>query len=142
MKGRVTMKRWAAFLFVTLLVMTSGMTVWAETTTAETLGDVTQTEIITQTTVIYEEVEVEVLEKVHSAFPDGTALALIVIGGVFVLLSVTLLCVFLFAFPRWGLMKAPKEEPEADAPAAEVSSEDNAAEEAEQSTSVSLQDLF
>ena len=130
------MKRFLALLLALWLLATA-CTVSADTTSAME-GNVTQAETITQTTAINE--EIEVLEKVSAAVPDGTALALIVLGGVMIVLAIVLLCVFLFAFPRWGLMKNP---PVVVEEADDVPPTDDVSEEASiQTPSVRLEDLF
>ena len=141
------MKRCMALLLCVWLFAAGAFAVTAESTT---VGDVTQTEIVTQTTIYYEEVEVEVLEKVQSPFPGGMSLALIIVGGMFVLVAIALLCVFLFAFPRWGLVKLEKTKAEEneegvvleDAVLSEEDAEGQAEDGEEAPATVSLQDLF
>ena len=130
------MKQWIALLSCVWLLAMGAFSVSADSTTAS-WGDVTQTEIVTQTTVFYEKVEVEVLEKVSSPYPSGTALVCIIVGGFFVLLAIALLCVYLFAFPRWGLMTAAGTTTAEDAAVKET-----AENEGETPSSVSLEDLF
>ncbi len=137
------MKQWIALLLCVCLSVTGAFAVSADSTTATMEGDVTQTEIITNTTIYYEEVEVEVLEKVQSPYPDGTALACIIVGGLFVVLAIVLLCIYLFAFPRWGLVKTPKAEDVAEeAAVTEENTDEQVTDEAEAPSTVSLEDLF
>ena len=125
------MKRLFAWV-LSLWLLGAAFAVSAESTTADKGGNVTQT------TSVYE--QVEVLEKMTSVFPDGTALAMIVLGGVMILLAIALLCVFLFGFPRWGLVKNPPvtREKEDDIPPTEDVSEEVPT----QAPSVRLEDLF
>ncbi len=118
------MKRCMALLLCVWLLMMGALGVSADSTTATVGGDVTETEIITQTTIYYEEVQVEVVEKVRSPYPQGNALACILLGGSFLLLAIALLCVFLFAFPRWGLVESAVTE---DAPAVQDSAPEEGA---------------
>lgn len=143
MRGSNGMKRCIALLLCVWLFVLGAFAVAADSTTATVGGDVTQTEIITQTTIYYEEVEVEVLEKVKSPYPSGTALVCIVIGVVFLLGAIALVCIYLFAFPRWGLLKPADTATEENAvieDAVQESAEEGKKE--EKSSSVSLEDLF
>ncbi|MBE6768593.1 MAG: hypothetical protein E7549_06745 [Ruminococcaceae bacterium] len=135
------MKQWIAFLLCLWLLTLGAFSVAADSTTATVGGDVTQTEIITQTTVYYEEVEVEILEKVQSPYPDGTALVCIIVGGVFILVAVALVCIYLFAFPRWGLVKSEDAVAQENA-ATEENTDEEGTDGEEASSTVSLEDLF
>lgn len=137
------MKQWVALLLCVWIALSGAFAVSAAGTTTDAFADVTQTEIITQTTVYYEEVEVEVLEKVQAPYPKGTALALIILGGVLLISAVALLCIYLFAFPRWGLVQPSKtkEIPKETVTSEEVSSP-LVEETPETPSTVSLEDLF
>lgn len=136
------MKHWIALLLCVCFFATGAFAVSADTTTATMEGDVTRTEIITNTTIYYEEVEVEVLEKVQSPYPDGTALVCIIVGALFVVVAIALLCIYLFAFPRWGLMKTPQAEDVEEETVTEDSDTEEKTDGAEDTSSVSLEDLF
>ncbi|MBE6757006.1 MAG: hypothetical protein E7552_00440 [Ruminococcaceae bacterium] len=141
------MKQWIALLLCVWIAVSGAFAVSAKSTTTDMSGDYTQTEVITNTTVYYEDVEVEVVEKVHAPYPKGTSLALIILGGVLVIAAIALLCVFLFAFPRWGLIRQPATKNEVPAaplePAVSEEVPSTPIEETKEAPStVSLEDLF
>ncbi len=92
------MKRTFALLLCVLLIAVGAFTVSAETTAASTTQEGEGTEIVT-------EIYYEIVRKDPSPYPQGTALGMLILGGMLILAAVVLLCIFLFAFPRWGLMK-------------------------------------
>lgn len=94
------MKKAFALLLCMLLVFVGALSVAAETTT----GAVSATAPVEETEETYTETY-EVISKEQSPYPRGSALAMLLLGGLLVVLAVALLCIFLFAFPRWGLMK-------------------------------------
>ncbi len=91
------MKQCIAWLLCILLVTAGALSVSAETTTAApTTQEVVETEIVTY---------YEIVQKDPTPYPQGAALGMLILGGSLVLVAVALLCIFLFAFPRWGLVK-------------------------------------
>ena len=107
------MKRALALLLCILLVFVGALAVSAEseTTTATTVqDDVEEGEVY----------EYEVITKERSPYPRGAAMGMLLLGGVMILVAIFLLCIFLFAFPRWGLMKTVSSKKN-ETPAAEES---------------------
>ncbi len=94
------MKKAFALLLCTLLVFVGVLSVAAETTT----GAVSTTIPVEETEETYTEIY-EVISNERSPYPRGSALAMLLLGGLLVVLAIALLCIFLFAFPRWGLVK-------------------------------------
>ncbi len=94
------MKKAFALLLCMLLVFVGALSVAAETTT----GAVSTTVSVEETEETYTEIY-EVISDERSPYPQGSALAMLLLGGLLVVLAIALLCIFLFAFPRWGLMK-------------------------------------
>ena len=92
------MKRAIALLLCILLVFVGALSVSAEpeTTAATTVQDDADEG---------ETYEYEVISKERSPYPRGAAMGMLLLGGVMILVAIFLLCIFLFAFPRWGLMK-------------------------------------
>lgn len=162
------MKQCIALLLCVLLMAAGALAVSAETTTAPLAEEIVETVIITETT-YYEVTYYEETETVQSGALQGAALGMLILGGTLILSGIALLCIFLFAFPRWGLVKkapsapstenedAPQEddtsvqETEAELPALSSDEEDAVTEqpleevppaEDEPHTAVKLEDLF
>lgn len=94
------MKKAFALLLCMLLVFVGALSVAAETTTGASSTTVLVEDEAENNNEIY-----EVISKERSPYPRGSALAMLLLGGLLVILAVALLCIFLFAFPRWGLVK-------------------------------------
>ncbi len=146
------MKRILSLLLCMLFIAVGAFSVSAETTAVPTTQEGEEAETVT-------EIYYEIVTKEPSPYPQGAALNLLITGGILILLGVALLCIFLFGFPRWGLLKnkpmsVKKKENEtleadedtqptaSEDPAVTESSDSISPDEEEKNNAVKLEDLF